>query len=219
MARRPSSVSWLGVLVAAVLVCAGCSDSESKEPTSSARESTEPSATPDPTEATSSAPEPTDATSQSAPSGAKGTTITGSGYSYQVPEGWGVPPQSIPGMDPDSLAADLQDDDEFVDNVNVLLSPAGLSSPEQAEESAKNELTAVGAKEISVLDRVTVAGTEAAHVTALLSLNDREYRIEQFYVNSTDQSYVVTFSFSTSLTAGDRARVTGPVLASWTWTD
>jgi hypothetical protein len=34
-------------------------------------------------------------------------------------------------------------------------------------------------------------------------------------VSSDDQTYIVTFSFSTDVSAADRTEVTDPVLASW----
>jgi hypothetical protein len=186
--------------VAAVLAGAGCAGSPSTESTSSASGSTK-------------------ATSREPTSAAKGERISGTGYIYRVPKGWGRPPQDPPGFDLDSLAVNLRDNDGFTDNVNVLLSPVGVMTPERAEDAAENELTAAGAKDISVNDRITVAGSETAHLTAVGSINDRGYRIEQFYPTDNDQTFIVTFSFSTSVTVGDRAKVTDPLLASWAWTD
>lgn len=186
--------------VTAVLACAGCTGAPSAESTSSASES-----------AATTSPAPTSA--------AKGELISGTGYTYRVPKGWGRPPNNVPGFDPDSLAVDLRDNDGFTDNANVILSPVGEMTPARAEDAAENELTAAGAKDISVNDRITVTGSESAHVTAVMSINDKDYRIEQFYLTDNDQTFVVTFSFSTSLTAGDRAKVTGATMASWAWTD
>lgn len=148
-----------------------------------------------------------------------GTTITGTGYTYVVPRGWGPPPQKLPGFDPDSLAVDLQDTDDFADNVNVLLSPASPMTPGEAERAAEQELTAVGASDISIQDRVTVAGGESAHTSAVMSMNDVEYRIEQFFPTDNAQTFVLTFSFSSSVTPPERNEVTDAVLASWSWTD
>jgi len=179
----------LGVL-AVVLVCAGCSGEPSAEGTSGA-----------------------------SPPASSGTTISGTGYSYEAPEDWGPSPQDVPGFDPDSYVVDLQDRDGFTDNVNVILSPAGEITPQQAEAAAEEELPAGGFTEVVVHDRVTVAGSESAHVTAAGSINDTDYTVEQFYPSAAGQTFVVTFSFSSSVPAGDRAEVTDAVLASWAWTD
>lgn len=180
----------LGVL-AVVLVCAGCSE--------------EPS---------------TGGTSRASPPASSGPTISGTGYSYEAPEDWGPSPQDIPGFDPDSYAVDLQDsDDGFTDNVNVILSPDGEITAEQAEATAEDELTAGGFTDVSVHDRVTVAGSESAHVTASASMNDTDYAIEQFYPTADGQTFVVTFSFSTSVAESDRTEVTDAVLSSWAWAD
>lgn len=161
----------------------------------------------------------TEAMSQAPTSAASGPRISGTGYTYNVPEHWGRPAQDIPGFDPDSLAIDLRDSDGFTDNVNVILSPAGGMTPQQAEVSAENELEAAGANGVSVRDRVTVSGSESAHVTAEMSINANDYTVEQFYPTDHGQTFVVTFSFSRSVTAGERAKVTDAVLASWDWTD
>lgn len=150
---------------------------------------------------------------------AKGPKITGTGYTYKVPKGWGRPRQEVPGFDFDSFALDLRDRDGFADNINVLISPAGAVELGEAEDAAERELTAVGARRISVEERVTVAGSRAAHLSAVMSMNRRAYAIEQFYPTEGDQTFVVTFSFSRSVTPRGRARVTDAVLASWAWTD
>lgn len=145
--------------------------------------------------------------------------IGGSGYAYEVPKGWGQPLQDVPGFDFDSWAVDFRDNDGFSDNINVILSPLGEVAVEQVEEAVEGELSASGAEDISVNDRVTVAGKESAHVTATMSINGKGYTIDQFYTTDNDQTFIVTFSFSTSVGADDRAKVTDAVLASWTWTD
>jgi len=159
------------------------------------------------------------APSSSAPAAepAAGDTISGTGYTYAVPEDWGDP-GPVEGFDPDSFAADLDDADGFADNVNVILSPAGKVELEQVESAGPGELEGGGATDVTVQPRVTVAGAEASHISAALASEGTEYLIEQFYVNSDDQTYIVTFSFSPDVAAGDRQAVTDAVLASWTWT-
>ena len=76
---------------------------------------------------------------------ATGDTITGDGYSYSVPEGWGTPDADPASMGADTLAADLTDTDGFADNVNVVLSPAGEVSAEQVEGAGVTELENAGA--------------------------------------------------------------------------
>jgi hypothetical protein len=189
MSRTLSPVAALAL--SAVLLLAGCS-------------STDPGTEPAPS---SSAP---------AAEPASGDTITGTGYSYAVPEDWGDP-GPVEGFDPDSFAADLDDADGFADNVNVILSPAGKVELEQVESAGPGELEGGGATNVTVEPRVTVAGTEASHISAGLASEGTEYLIEQFYVNSDEQTYIVTFSFSPDVADADRQSVTDAVLASWTW--
>lgn len=149
---------------------------------------------------------------------AKGKKIRGTGYTYVVPDGWGKPSQDIPGFDPDSIAVDLNDSDGFTDNVNVLPPSAGKKTLRRAEAAAKAELAAWGAQDIRVNTPARVAGSKTAHVTAGMSMNGNHYTIEQFYPTHNGRTFVVTFSFSRSLTAVERAQVTDTVLATWVWT-
>ena len=195
MRRHPALVRATLTLTALVFVAAGCGD-DSVDP-----------------KAEDASPE------NSSAAAATGDEIKGTGYTYNVPEGWATPAQKPPGFDPDSLAADQDDDDDFTDNVNVILSPAGEITPEQVETAGVQELESVKATDVTVEDRVTVAGSESAHLSAGMSLNSQNYTIDQFYVVGDGETFIVTFSFSPDVSAEDRAAVTGPTLASWTWTD
>jgi hypothetical protein len=163
----------------------------------------------------------TTASGDSAPSldaaPAAGETISGNGYTYALPADWGVPSDvgGVSGFD--TLAADLTDDDGFADNVNVVISPAGVITAEQVESQGVDELESAGASDVTVKDRVSVAGAESAHVSARLATQGVEYLVEQYYVSSEDQTYVVTFSFSPDGPEGDRREVAESVLASWSW--
>jgi hypothetical protein len=147
---------------------------------------------------------------------ATGAAISGTGYRYSVPDGWGEPGE-IPGFTPDTLAADLTDADGFSDNVNVLLSPAGLVDVETVETAGVAELEGIGAKNVTAQPRVSVDGAEAAHLTAALVQDDVTYLIDQFYVSDANQTYVITFSFSDTVPDAERDAITGSVLASWTF--
>lgn len=189
MSRTTKSVP---LVLVALLALAGCSSSPAVEA------------------------EPTDAADPGT-SAATGDTISGTGYSFQVPEGWGEPEQEIEGFDPDAFAADLDDADGFSDNVNVILSPAGEVTPEQVETLGVEELEGVGATDVEIGDRITVAGSESAHLSAALASEGTEYVVDQFYVTADGQTYVVTFSFSPTVSDADRDEIAESVLASWTW--
>lgn len=189
----PLALPFAAVTIAASLALAGCTSPGTSGPA-----------------------EPTPISSAPAVEPADGDTISGTGYSFAVPEGWGDP-GPIEGFDADSLAADLDDADGFADNVNVILSPAGKVELDQVESAGPGELEGGGATDVSVEPRVTVAGEEAAHISANLASGDTSYLIEQFYVNSDDQTYIVTFSFSPDVADADRQAVTDAVLASWAW--
>jgi hypothetical protein len=155
---------------------------------------------------------------QQRPAGAQAPTITGTGYTFRVPKGWGLPPQPIPGFDPDSVAFNLRDQDSFADNINVLLSPVGPLTPSQVETDGRKELAAFGAKDVHVGSRTTIAGSKSAHLSATMSLNGTPYRVEQYAPTHDGQTYVVTFSFSAGGSIIARAALIDSILATWTWT-
>jgi hypothetical protein len=147
---------------------------------------------------------------------ATGELISGDGYSYNVPDGWGLPPSEV-STGADTLAVDLTDDDGFSDNVNVLLSPAGEISSDQVESAGPPELEGSGASNVEVRPRVGIAGEESAHLTALFGSGAVSYQIDQYYPTHDGQTYVVTFSFSEDVPEADREALADSVLASWTW--
>ncbi|QHC58904.1 hypothetical protein [Rathayibacter sp. VKM Ac-2760] len=148
---------------------------------------------------------------------ATGEKITGTGYAYSVPEGWGAPDTDPASMGADTLAADLADTDGFADNVNVVLSPAGEVTADQVESAGVTELETAGATDVETNDRVVVAGSESAHLSATLAASGTSYNVEQYYVTDDGQTYVVTFSFSPTVDDDDREAVAESVLASWSW--
>ncbi|WP_029145629.1 hypothetical protein [Microbacterium luticocti] len=148
---------------------------------------------------------------------ATGEKVTGDGYSFTVPEGWGFPEQGVPGQTAKTFAADLTDDDGFADNVNVLASPAGKLTAEQIESLGVKELKNSGVAKVDVLGRVTIAGSPSPHLSADFSTRGIDYRIDQYYATNDTQTYVVTFSSSRSVSQADRDARAESVLATWAW--
>ncbi|MCU1405886.1 MAG: hypothetical protein JWQ43_2189 [Glaciihabitans sp.] len=147
---------------------------------------------------------------------ATGATVVGDGYSYSIPEGWAEEDASLaPGTD--TIALDSAPTGAFATNVNVLLSPAGAVTSDQVEGAAQSELEGSGATEVAILDRVTVAGSESAHVSAVLASDEVTYRIHQYYATNNDQTYVITFSFPEETADADATGLADSVLATWSW--
>lgn len=194
----------LGLIVS--LVAIGVSSPAFQAGLNSARSSTgEPTAR--------SQPAPPDATADPTPM-ADGL-ITGDGYSYSVPAGWGVP-ENAP-ADADTFAMDLAASGNFANNVNVLLSPAGVVTADDVESAGLDELEDAGATDVVVHNRVTVAGSESAHITASWNSDGLEYYIHQYYPTHNNQTYIVTFSYARSVSDIDTTRITESVLTSWAW--
>lgn len=208
---RTKTTTSAALLISAALLLAGCGGQADDTAASG-----DAGASPAPS-SSSSAP------AASAPdvAPASGETITGTGYSFSVPEGWAVPEQALPGAERlDVFVADLSDPTAaFADNVNVVLAPEGQTvTPEQIEKEGIEQLkTQAGATDVAVAQRTVIAGGESAHITASVTQQGGSYNVDQFYASNDDRTYVVTFSFSPDVSDADRAAVYDSVLASWAW--
>jgi hypothetical protein len=189
--RLHTSLAAVGLAAALTFSLAGCF---SPTPSPSTGETAPPASTVDP---------------------ATGDTISGTGYTFNAPEGWTSSPSLPSGVD--TIALDPADADGFSDNVNVLLSPAGEVTPDQVESAGVAELEGVGATGVEVRPRITVAGSESAHLTAELTSSGVTYVFDQYYATNSGQTYVITFSFSDTVSQGDREALSESVLASWSW--
>jgi hypothetical protein len=159
-------------------------------------------------------------TSSSAPAleatPATGATVTSDGYSYSIPESWAEQDATAaPGAD--TIALDSNVVGDFANNVNVVLSPNGAFTPDEIEDTVKDELESGGGENVEVHDRLTVAGGETAHVTASTSASGVNYYIHQYYLTNDDQTYVVTFSFGETVPDEEAVDIAESILASWTW--
>jgi hypothetical protein len=147
---------------------------------------------------------------------ATGDVVTGDGYSYAVPVGWSEQDSAqIPGVD--TVASDASAAGSFANNVNVVLSAAGLITADQVESMAPAELEASGATGLTVLDRLTVADSESAHITADMTASGISYVIHQYYVSDDDQTYIVTFSYADTVGDDEALAIQESVLATWLW--
>ncbi|KRF20995.1 hypothetical protein ASG90_00840 [Nocardioides sp. Soil797] len=98
--------------------------------------------------------------------------------------------------------------------MNVILSPAKVVTREQI----RAEFGGAGA-EVTFGDNVKISGIDSIHVMGNFTNKGLDYFIEQFYPTAADgQVYVVTFSFSRTVSAQERSKVIDETLSSWTWT-
>lgn len=194
---RPAAV--ISALVLTVAGCGGSSDSSSD----------------------GDSPSKDSKTSAAAPSAdaATGATITGKGYTYNAPEGWEKPKQDIPGTEAaDTFAADLGDDDGFADNVNVLIQdPTPGKLDDGIEKTLVSQLEqAPNVKDVEARERTTVAGDTSVHIASTQD-NAVKNLSEQYYVVHDGVLYVITTSFSTTVSQADRDEISESIIASWKW--
>ncbi|MDF8263791.1 hypothetical protein [Luteipulveratus flavus] len=234
MPRRTRHAVVLLTLSAGLLSACGdsspqVSSAQPSAPSSSSSSSSSSTAaeTPSSTSSSSSSAAPTTTSTSSSPSSAapstsvapaQGARITGTkrDYSFSAPKGWSDAKGKVPNAD--AVAINFLDRDGFADNINVIRQEGtGGTTLDLVELASKRQLEAAGAKNVKVLPRTTVAGTEASRTSSALTSGTQSYLIDQAYILRGKNSYVVTFSFSPSVSEADRNKVIAPVLASWKW--
>ncbi|MET0821635.1 MAG: hypothetical protein ABWY58_11775 [Aeromicrobium sp.] len=147
---------------------------------------------------------------------ATGDVITADGFSFKAPAGWTDAKDAFPSAA--AVAANRQDTDGFSDNINVISDPTVVGADLDAlESSAEKVLTGADAKDVEVEDPYEIDGEEAARISAVLEQSGVKYHTEQFAVDHDGKGYVVTFSFSDSVSDDDRDKLAESVIATWKW--
>ena len=200
---RTKTLTSAAALVVATVLFAGCAaQTDTAEPATSG-------------DAAASAPaSPSASASAPAAESASGTTITGTGYTFSVPEGWAEPEQDLTGGQADALV--MQSSGDGASNITVVLSPTMLT-PTDVETQGAAGLEGFGATNVETKDRVQIGGSESAHLTATLAQGGIEAIVDQYYATQGDQTYVITFTTTSDTAEADRQALSDTVLSSWTW--
>lgn len=210
----------LAALTLAIALGAAACSSDGGSDTDTATPTTEATAAEATTEAETTPAEPTtEAETSDAPEAAAGgETITGTGYSYSVPEGWGYSADlESAAAGTDTFAVDLTPSGTFADNVNVVITEGegAIEVFESAEYLA--QLESLGAVDGQVHDRVSLDGVEAAHTSATMGAEENPYLVDQIAASRDGSTYVLTLSFRTESTPEERAAAMDVVVSSWVW--
>lgn len=99
----------------------------------------------------------------------------------------------------------------------IRIDPAPVDDLDQLEDALKAELEGAGAKDVTVRDRIEVDGEEAVRVASSQDQQGATYLTEQVNAIHDGVSYVITFSFSDSVSEGDRDDVAESILDTWKW--
>jgi len=196
--------------IVSTLTLAGCGGSDGGSDDSSDNDSS--------SSATTDAPDSDDSDSDSGSDvdAATGDVISGTGFSFNAPEGWTDAKDVLPTAL--AVAANRNDSDGFSDNINVIEDKTIVGvDRDDLEKAVKRVLEGVNAQDVTIKDPVEVDGEEAVTVAAVLEQNGTKYRTEQFAVSHDGKGYVVTFSFSDTVSEDDREDLTDSVLETWKW--
>ncbi|WJM15397.1 hypothetical protein [Microbacterium arborescens] len=169
---------------------------------------------PDGSSPVSSAPATPAPTATSSVEDEPGETVRGSGYSFTVPRGWAVPDQDPTGGQVDVFVSESADAEGRY--ITVVVSP-GVITPGDVEADGAASLEAVGATDVSLEDRVDIAGSESAHLVATLEQGGAPTLIDQYYATRDEQTFVITIASPADTAEEDRRRLAEIVLSSWAW--
>jgi hypothetical protein len=151
---------------------------------------------------------------------ATGPLVTGTDrtYSYRVPNSWADITKRAAKVQPsvDSAASEKAATDGFADNIDVGFQRCDRGL-DLLEDSLPNEFKLI-VKNLEVLPRVTVDGTEALHVRGPAVSAGTNYFLEQFAALKDGRIALITFSFGRDLPASKRDAMVSSVMASWKWT-
>lgn len=152
-----------------------------------------------------------------------GQTVAGTGYSFVVPESWNIAEESVQVMGFDTFVTSSYQENDYVANVNVALASFVEKSLDELEkhvvaEFEKSSLPDIEIEDVTIRDRVMVAGSAVAHISSTSAMRDVKLDSEQFYLlNSDGLSAIMTFSFVGETTAAQRDALCYSILVTWSW--
>lgn len=150
---------------------------------------------------------------------ATGPEIPADDFTFNAPVGWKANDGSnVPSINFLALAVATDDTDGFSDNVNVISDPTltRVDNVDDLGKAVEKVLTGV-AKDVEILDPVTVDGDGAAVASATFNQGDISYRTRQYAVTHDDRGYIVTFSYSKDVPEAEQRSIADSVMASWSW--
>lgn len=191
-----SRLRTAAVLAFVALALAACSSDSTPTPAPSASASASGSAGP------SASPTP-------------GTLVGRDAFAVTVPDGWVEQPDAGGAL---LLAVSDEAVDGYPTNVNVVEDPTlAQVAPEQLEEVRQAPLTASGATQIKAVGDYEVDGDQGVQITYEQNVRAIAVRSDEVTVTHGDTGYIVSFSFSPSVSRDDRDAVIASVMDTWTW--
>ncbi|MEP6817816.1 MAG: hypothetical protein ABI873_19935 [Marmoricola sp.] len=202
-----NSVPKIAVTALAVLVLASCGSTSTPAKTTKSGSSASASASP---------------SSTVAPAG--GSAMSGTGYTYHLPNAWedisAQLKRSQPGIDTGGRAKPATP--PFTANMNTLTTPSRISgAPSKSDLDAlaaqiKQEVATL-APTVATKPQTTIAGAPAVHQEGRANSSGTKFYLVQYFAIYKGNNYGLTFAFPSSTNAAGRGRIVEPVLASWKW--
>lgn len=211
--HAPIKIGLASLALALTSTLAACGGDDDSTPTTGSTASTSATPTASPSLSESASPSASDTAE------AGGTTIDGTGYSFEMPKGWHEQTKRFQAINPqvDRAAASTDVSVGYADNVNVIRTEnLPEMTADQAEKALVAEVKRV-ATDVEVQPRREIDGVESLHITGRTTVAKVKVRTEQFasYVDKT--WYIITFSFSPKTPDAERQQQTESILDSWHW--
>jgi hypothetical protein len=145
---------------------------------------------------------------------ASGPVLSAGGFSFRAPKGWAdVTDQAQAGVL--LYAANPTDDNPLMITVRHPAHAPGTVAA--AAKAATKMLGAAGGTDVKTRPATTVAGNQAAHVTATQAKPGSHYQLDAYYVLTGSQGWVITFATDQYTTPSRRNAMLASVLATCHW--
>jgi hypothetical protein len=210
-----NSVPKIAATLLAVLVLASCGKSSDEPKSGSSSDISSPAA---------SASESLSAGPSSTAKPSTGKAMAGTGYVYNLPQGWeditAQLKQNQPSIDTGGRAKPATP--PFTANMNTLTTPSKVSGAPTADDldalaaQIRGEVKTLAPK-IQTRPHVTIAGAPAVHQEGDANSSGTKFYLVQYFAIHKNKNYGLTFAFPKGASAGEREKVVQPVLASWKW--
>lgn len=164
--------------------------------------------------------EPSENPSNAAASPDVGTLVGSDIFAVTLPIGW----TQIDGVGEDALfAVSNQAPNDIPTSLNVVEDLTLVQmSPDQLAAERIESLNTGGdgtppPTDVTEVGEYEVDGEQGLRIRYMTEVTDVSMRAEEISVSHDETAYVITFSFSPTVTEGDRDKTIASVMDSWTW--
>ncbi|MGI8614326.1 MAG: hypothetical protein ACR2KL_10365 [Nocardioidaceae bacterium] len=143
--------------------------------------------------------------------------VSGTGYSYAVPDGWDDIINESEAQGADTFVRSTEVVDGFRTNINTVVNPAhGVTDLDTIRNEAATELEHTVGKRPSQIADITIAGERAIGQRAQFTTSGIDITMTQYATVHNDQFVVMTVTSATA-DVSTAVQAAQTVVSSWSW--